>query len=88
MNGAHSETSTPVCTFHTPTNKVLHKTPYAKDRGRSKDTFGNRLQVPLIQSWRWSLARGRLALLTDETAAGNSPRHCRTRRSLFGNAVM
>jgi hypothetical protein len=33
------------CTFHTLGNKVLHKTRCAKDRGRSKDTFGNRFEV-------------------------------------------
>jgi hypothetical protein len=32
-------------TFHTLGNKVLHKTRCAKDRGRSKDTFGNRFEV-------------------------------------------
>jgi hypothetical protein len=34
-----------LCTFHTLGNKVLHKTRCAKDRGRSKDTFGNRFEV-------------------------------------------
>jgi hypothetical protein len=33
------------CTFHTLGNKVLHKTRCAKDRGRLKDTFGNRFEV-------------------------------------------
>jgi hypothetical protein len=32
-------------TFHTLGNKVLHKTRCAKDRGYSKDTFGNRFEV-------------------------------------------
>jgi hypothetical protein len=33
------------CIFHILGNKVLHKTRCAKDRGRSKDTFGNRFEV-------------------------------------------
>jgi hypothetical protein len=41
-----------------------------------------------LRYWRWSLARGRQAVLTDETAGGSSPRYRRTRRSLFGNAVV
>src|SRR5436305_1905292 len=32
-------------TFHTLGNKVLHKTRCAKDRERSKDTFGNWFEV-------------------------------------------
>jgi hypothetical protein len=32
-------------TCHTPSNKVLHKTRCAKDRGRSKDTFGTTLAM-------------------------------------------
>jgi hypothetical protein len=34
-----------VYTFHTLGNKVLHKTRCAKDRERSKDTFGNWFEV-------------------------------------------
>jgi len=42
-----SETPYPwaACTFHTLSNKVLHKTRCAKDRRCSKHTFGNRFEV-------------------------------------------
>ena len=56
--------------------------------GTFKGHFRESVRGLLIRCWRWSLARGRLALLSDETVAGSSPRSRRTRRSLSGNAVV
>jgi hypothetical protein len=74
----------PVCTFHTPANEVLHKMLYAKRSGTFKGHFWESVSGP-TDSKR---ARGRLALLTNETAAGGSLRHRRTQQSLFENVVM
>jgi hypothetical protein len=75
------------CTFHTPSNEVLHKTHCAKDRGRSKDTFGNRFEVywydagdgVLHEDWHFKLMRRLIALYV---IIG------RRRQSLSENAVV
>jgi hypothetical protein len=91
----------PTYTFHIPGNKVLHKIHFTYPAtgscakrsvylrsGTLKGHFRESARGLLIRCWRWSLARVRKALLTDETATGSSPRHRLTRRFLSGNAVV
>ena len=75
------------CTFHTLGNKVLHKTRCAKDRGRSKDTFGNRFEVYGYDADDRVLHKD-VAFQIDAMAADSSLRHHRRWQSLPENAVV
>ena len=74
--------------FIHPAIKVLHKTLCGKDRGTFKGHFRESVRGLLVRRWRWSLARGRLALQIDAMAADSSLRHHRRQQSLSENAVV